>query len=517
MAYNNETGMYEGYIYIITNDINNKVYIGQTKNTIQIRWNGHKHTSRSVCNMLISKAIKKYGVEHFAIREIEKIETSNENDLCNILNDKERMYISEYNSVSPNGYNLSIGGDSCYGTKSTVPINAYNINKELLYHFDSIEKASNTLNISYSSISHIINNRTRICDTHGLIIKRASEDITDDDVELFLKYNPYITQYDLEGNILNKFNSITEAYNYLCNIYDGIVIDKEKLHNSISGRRSYAYGFIWRRYPDVFSTYHVPDIIDKSEYLLIEKRNPYNGELIQRYNRDDLDKEFEKKCVHQIINLCNHINIPKNVNNYYWCYIGEFNQNYFCSFDVDRYTLRGEYVDSFSDLKEISNQLQVPIYKIREVCDGNINAIAGYIFRYKGDLFDKYNRKQAKPVVCYDLDGNELSKHASIKEASQYYNTSSSSISQCCRGKRITVNKNFIFRFEGDDFDKYNTSYTNKKSVYQYSKNKKLLKIFDSCASAAKSIGIQPIEMSEICYGHSQNNTNYIWSYTPIT
>lgn len=79
MAYNNETGMYEGYIYIITNDINNKVYIGQTKNTIQIRWNGHKHTSKSVCNMLISKAIKKYGVEHFAIREIEKIEISNKN------------------------------------------------------------------------------------------------------------------------------------------------------------------------------------------------------------------------------------------------------------------------------------------------------------------------------------------------------------------------------------------------------------------------------------------------------
>ena len=32
-----------GYIYKITNDINNKLYIGQTTNTIQDRFNKHKY------------------------------------------------------------------------------------------------------------------------------------------------------------------------------------------------------------------------------------------------------------------------------------------------------------------------------------------------------------------------------------------------------------------------------------------------------------------------------------------
>lgn len=31
-----------GYIYIITNDINNKVYIGQTISTVEHRWGEHK-------------------------------------------------------------------------------------------------------------------------------------------------------------------------------------------------------------------------------------------------------------------------------------------------------------------------------------------------------------------------------------------------------------------------------------------------------------------------------------------
>lgn len=30
MSYNKETGMYEGYIYLATNVINNKKYVGQT-------------------------------------------------------------------------------------------------------------------------------------------------------------------------------------------------------------------------------------------------------------------------------------------------------------------------------------------------------------------------------------------------------------------------------------------------------------------------------------------------------
>ena len=41
MAFNKETGMYEGFIYLITNKINGKQYIGQTITTIKERFYQH--------------------------------------------------------------------------------------------------------------------------------------------------------------------------------------------------------------------------------------------------------------------------------------------------------------------------------------------------------------------------------------------------------------------------------------------------------------------------------------------
>ena len=55
MSYNKETGMYEGYIYCITNTVNGKQYIGQTKRTVEERWKQH------ICNALSTKN-KKYAI-----------------------------------------------------------------------------------------------------------------------------------------------------------------------------------------------------------------------------------------------------------------------------------------------------------------------------------------------------------------------------------------------------------------------------------------------------------------------
>ena len=49
-----------GYIYKITNLINNKIYIGQTIRDVQIRWKEHL---RSKDEAPIHKAIRKYGKE----------------------------------------------------------------------------------------------------------------------------------------------------------------------------------------------------------------------------------------------------------------------------------------------------------------------------------------------------------------------------------------------------------------------------------------------------------------------
>ena len=93
-------------IYKITNKINQKCYIGCSKN-IEKRWNSHK--SESVLeqfpqyNYSIHKAFRKYGLDNFSFEIIEEISE-------NKLFDREKYWITFYNSYN-DGYNATIGGD----------------------------------------------------------------------------------------------------------------------------------------------------------------------------------------------------------------------------------------------------------------------------------------------------------------------------------------------------------------------------------------------------------------------
>lgn len=88
-------------IYKITNNINGKVYIGQTKQTIKKRWSQHCSISG---NMFIQRSIRKHGKENFTIEEIDGA-----NDITE-LSYLEEHYIHIYNSMTPIGYNVKKGG-----------------------------------------------------------------------------------------------------------------------------------------------------------------------------------------------------------------------------------------------------------------------------------------------------------------------------------------------------------------------------------------------------------------------
>lgn len=91
-------------IYLHKNKLNNKVYIGQTCQKPEYRWNngeGYKNCS------YFYKAIQKYGWENFEHIILEQNLTITE------ANKKEEYYIKLYNSIDPqNGYNLSYGGNN---------------------------------------------------------------------------------------------------------------------------------------------------------------------------------------------------------------------------------------------------------------------------------------------------------------------------------------------------------------------------------------------------------------------
>ncbi len=90
-------------IYIITNLLNNKQYVGQTTQSIEKRWQRHCWKCTSKNSMPICKAIFKYSKENFKIEVLTYCTSLIE------LNEKELFYTNELNSWSPNGYNLRAG------------------------------------------------------------------------------------------------------------------------------------------------------------------------------------------------------------------------------------------------------------------------------------------------------------------------------------------------------------------------------------------------------------------------
>jgi group I intron endonuclease len=93
-----------GRVYIITNLINNKKYVGITTRTIKRRFNQHIWESKGRCLWAINKAIRKYGEENFTIDLVEELYNITEKELFL----KESFYIDKYNTLVDNkcGYNL---------------------------------------------------------------------------------------------------------------------------------------------------------------------------------------------------------------------------------------------------------------------------------------------------------------------------------------------------------------------------------------------------------------------------
>lgn len=96
---------YFGLVYLITNKINNKKYVGQTSQTLQERWSQHKNVAKKYKNKYaLTNAIRKYGNSNFEINAIDYAKDQNE------LNFLEALYSVLYNCYVPNGYNLDICG-----------------------------------------------------------------------------------------------------------------------------------------------------------------------------------------------------------------------------------------------------------------------------------------------------------------------------------------------------------------------------------------------------------------------
>lgn len=103
------------YVYVITNTVNDKAYVGQTCNSPRRRWSEHvRNAIKTKKGSALGSAIRKYGKSAFNMVVIGEVSTRER------LNDLEKLWITLLESHGPRGYNLTIGGE---GSNGRIPWN----------------------------------------------------------------------------------------------------------------------------------------------------------------------------------------------------------------------------------------------------------------------------------------------------------------------------------------------------------------------------------------------------------
>lgn len=172
-----------GCIYIIKNEINDLVYIGQTMLGIDKRWKDHIKASKRKTENKFYKAINTLGIENF------HIETLEEDIPLGEIDDKERFYIQKYNSFE-RGYNSTKGGDG----KNFSNLDEYEI-ISLYYVGLSATELGELYNTSNTTI-------LRVLSSHGVELRSQSA-LSNSDVESFKDF--YLKGVPLK-TIAEKYN-----------------------------------------------------------------------------------------------------------------------------------------------------------------------------------------------------------------------------------------------------------------------------------------------------------------------
>lgn len=146
--------MRTGIIYKFTNKINNKIYIGQTTQTLEQRIK--KHLSQLNDNTYFHRALKKYGIDNFIVEIIEQ------NISLDELNKREKYWVKFYDAyyASNKGYNLTQGGQ--WGNSSSLICgSAEEEIKDLIKNSDlTFKQIGELFGVSLSCISDINRGKT---------------------------------------------------------------------------------------------------------------------------------------------------------------------------------------------------------------------------------------------------------------------------------------------------------------------------------------------------------------------
>lgn len=276
---------YTGYIYKVSNNVNDNVYIGLTTETICERWSKHwndvnSKKQRGLYLNHFQRALLKYGKDSFEIHSIITIIKPTKSELLDELKKLEKIWITKYNSFT-NGYNSTLGGDGTLGlsgklnhgygkhlsdeTKRKISIS--NTGKDSYWKGKNLpieirDKISKARKGKYSGKNHPL---------YGISVSQQHKDMLSDNNSMV------VLQYDFFGNFVNKYKSATKAS-------EDYKVGVSSISNACRRNVFASNGFIWF-YEYEFSEKILKDKLNQMAYHNSYKKYYYANEVWELFNQ----------------------------------------------------------------------------------------------------------------------------------------------------------------------------------------------------------------------------------------
>lgn len=230
-CFDNKPKNNNGFVYKYTSP-SGKSYIGQTCRSLKER--AENNGCGYVGSSIFFSAIQKYGFDNFKVEILEEIELSK-------IDEREKYYITLFNTIQPNGYNIQKGGKCEYSSrgKRQTPIIKYNLQGQFLQIFESVKEAANEANSKYQAIEQVLNRKRR---HHKDAIYRYLGEEAPEPIKGIKTHGKLIGQYDLNNNFIAKYSSANVAAKAIGKNSNA----GRNIRSVCSGKRISAYGFIWK-------------------------------------------------------------------------------------------------------------------------------------------------------------------------------------------------------------------------------------------------------------------------------
>ena len=321
--------------------------------------------------------MNKYGIENFSITMLQEVVRQSKEDLKEQLNMLEAMYINTFNTLRPNGYNLTKGGDNTSENKKR-PVDAYDASGKLIFSFDSmIDAAASIANSRNNGILECCNGRLQ--SASGYVWRYHEDSFNKYPVtvsqEMLDRYNNImpVDQYSLVGDFIASYSSVTEALKAVGKPGNTLI------GLCCNGTYNQAYGYVWRKKGHPFNEFSKKEPADQSA---IDVYSFPDGKFISTYssiNSGLRDLQLPENCHGSVVLNCQ--GQTKSVRKKY----------------VFRY--HGDSYMKYGDPAVRKERQQIQIYK-------------------------------------YDLEGHFVSAIKSARDEAKKNHCSANSILNCCKGIR---------------------------------------------------------------------------------